>query len=147
MIYEVPRLCGDVYVGETKRSLEIWLKEHHGAAERGELEKSALAEHAWEAGHVIVWELARVVEMVKNTTHHSWKLCRSGRGHHTTINSQHLINRDAGVCNYQNSGVQLSEQWCAIVRTVVSILGVYRFSSLKAKSETVCRNGLLTLLC
>ena len=101
VVYEVPCICGDVYVGETKRSLETRLKQHRRAAERGE--KSALVEHAWEAGHVIEWESARVIETVKNTAHRKFMEAL----HIKRRPTQCMINRDAG------GGVQLSEQWLA----------------------------------
>ena len=31
------------------------MKEHHAAARLGQLEKSAVAEHAWQDGHTIDW--------------------------------------------------------------------------------------------
>ena len=104
VIYEVPCVCGDVYVGETNRSLEVRLKEHR-AAERGELEKSALAELAWEAGHVIEWEAAQVVGMMRNTAHQ--KFMEALRIKQRL--SQCTINRDAN----RDASVQLSEQWLA----------------------------------
>ena len=53
--YEVPCSCGKVYIGETKRTLETRMKEHRAAARLGQLEKSAVAEHAWQDGHTIDW--------------------------------------------------------------------------------------------
>ena len=32
VVYEVPCICGEVYIGETKRRLETHLKEHKDAA-------------------------------------------------------------------------------------------------------------------
>ena len=43
--------CGLAYIGETKRSLETRLKEHQATTRRGETDKSAIAEHAWEKQH------------------------------------------------------------------------------------------------
>ena len=51
VVYEVPCSCGKVYIGETKRTLETRMKEHRAAARLGQLEKSAVAEHAWQDGH------------------------------------------------------------------------------------------------
>ena len=36
--YEIPRNCGQRYIGETKRALGIRLKEHQAATRRGETE-------------------------------------------------------------------------------------------------------------
>ena len=56
VVYRIPRSCGQVYIGETKRRLETRLKEHRDTCERGLMEKSAVAEHAWENHHPIDWE-------------------------------------------------------------------------------------------
>ena len=52
VVYEVPCTCGKVYIGETKRCLEIRLKEHKEACQT---DKSAIAEHAWTEDHPINW--------------------------------------------------------------------------------------------
>ena len=48
--------------GETKQRLETRLKEHRDACERGKMEKSAVAEHAWENHHSIDWEETTVLD-------------------------------------------------------------------------------------
>ena len=53
VVYRIPCSCGQVYIGETKRRLETRLKEHRDACERGMMERSAVAEHAWEHHHPI----------------------------------------------------------------------------------------------
>ena len=40
-----------LYIGETKQRIETRLKEHQDACKRGMIEKSAVAEHAWENHH------------------------------------------------------------------------------------------------
>ena len=42
--------------------LEMRLKEHWDACERGVMEKSAIAEHAWENHHPINWEKTTVLD-------------------------------------------------------------------------------------
>ena len=46
VVYEVPCSCGKLYIGETKRTLEIRKKKQRAAARLEHLEKSAVAEHA-----------------------------------------------------------------------------------------------------
>ena len=46
VVYKIPCSCGKVYIGETIRRLETRLKEHCTACKKGEIEKSAIAEHA-----------------------------------------------------------------------------------------------------
>ena len=62
VVYEVPCSCGKVYIGETKRTLETRMKEHRAAARLGQLEKSAVAEHAWQDGHTIDWSDVRILD-------------------------------------------------------------------------------------
>ena len=47
VVYEIPCMCGKVYIGETKRRLGTRLKEHKDACVKGQTDKSAIAEHAW----------------------------------------------------------------------------------------------------
>ena len=48
VVYQIPCQCGKVYVGETQRRLETWVKEHKDACSKGHAEKSAIAEHTWD---------------------------------------------------------------------------------------------------
>ena len=41
------------------------MKEHRDACQKGALEKSALAEHAWENHHPIKWEEATVIDQAR----------------------------------------------------------------------------------
>ena len=45
VVYQIPCSCGQVYIGETIRQLETRLREHKGTCSKGQLEKSAVAEH------------------------------------------------------------------------------------------------------
>ena len=51
-----------MYIGETKRALEVRIKEHQTATMRGELEKSAVSEHAWNHHHQILWDDIKVLD-------------------------------------------------------------------------------------
>ena len=51
VVYRIPSSCGLAYIGETKRSLKMHLKEHQAVCRQGEMEKSAIAEHAWTKQH------------------------------------------------------------------------------------------------
>ena len=53
-----------IAIGETKRTLETRMKEHHAAARLEQLEKSAVAEHAWLDGHTIDWSDVRILDEV-----------------------------------------------------------------------------------
>ena len=62
VVYQVPCSCGQSYIGKTIRQLESRLKEHKDACNRGLLEKSAIAEHAWRYSHLIEWSDTQVVD-------------------------------------------------------------------------------------
>ena len=61
VVYRVPCGYGMEYIGEAKRTLATRLKEHQSATRRGEVEKSAIAEHAWKAGHPPLWEEVEIL--------------------------------------------------------------------------------------
>ena len=63
VVYEIS--CADCtakYVGQTGRNLSQRVKEHRGATENGQPEKSGIAQHAWEAHHEIAWDNIKVLE-------------------------------------------------------------------------------------
>ena len=61
-VYRIPCSCGQVYIGETRQRLETRLKEHLDACVRGMMEKSAVAEHAWENHHPMHREETTVMD-------------------------------------------------------------------------------------
>ena len=68
-MYEIPSECGKVYVGEIKRRLEIRIKEHKVACERGQTERSAvyIAEHFCGEEHRILWNDTKVIQRASRT--------------------------------------------------------------------------------
>ena len=66
VLYQIPCSCDKAYVGETVRRLETRMMDHRDACQKGALEKSALAEHAWESHHPIKWEETTVVDQARN---------------------------------------------------------------------------------
>ena len=65
VVYQVPCSCSKAFAGETVRRLQTRMKEHWDACKKGALEKSALAEHAWESHHPINWEGITVVDQAR----------------------------------------------------------------------------------
>jgi hypothetical protein len=57
-IYSIPCESGRRYIGETGRPLAMWLSEHWHNLQQGLLEKSKLAQHAYEDGHRVDWDEA-----------------------------------------------------------------------------------------
>jgi hypothetical protein len=59
-VYSICCECGRSYIGEIGRSLAIWLCEHRHNLKEGFLEKSKLAQHAYEKGHRVIWDEASI---------------------------------------------------------------------------------------
>ena len=74
------------------RALETRLKEHQAATRQGELEKSAIAEHAWTEHHCPAWDDVTILEQARNddTLRIKEALCIS------MAEKQMLLNRDRG---------------------------------------------------
>jgi len=62
VVYKIPCSYGKEYIGETKRALGTRLKEHQAASRRGQVKKSAIAEHAWAEHHHLLWEDISILE-------------------------------------------------------------------------------------
>ena len=61
-IYKISCLCGDSYIGETGRPTNTRVKEHKAACRLAHFEKSAVAEHAWQDGHIIEWDQVTILD-------------------------------------------------------------------------------------
>jgi hypothetical protein len=55
------------------KPLEVHIKEHKYNLTQSLLEKSKLAQHAYEEGHKICWEKAKVLQIDPNTTYRKYK--------------------------------------------------------------------------
>ena len=55
----------DFYFGQTDRSIQVRLKEHKRATERGNILESGVAEHAQNTEHRIDWE-AQIIDQDQN---------------------------------------------------------------------------------
>ncbi|KAL1130331.1 hypothetical protein AAG570_013269 [Ranatra chinensis] len=53
-VYEIPRCCGETYIGQTGRLISTRIQEHIRATKNNDM-KSAVAEHSMETGHLIDW--------------------------------------------------------------------------------------------
>ena len=106
VIYKINCACGDTYIGETGRTLEIRVKEHKRACVKADFEKSAVAEHAWLSGHYIDWDNVEVLDQEND-------LCRRKvkEGIEIRLTNKKLrINRD--------EGRDLSPEWFSIVKKI-----------------------------
>ena len=67
VVYHIPCAdCPAAYVGETKRRLGKRIDEHRRAVQKGEVEVSALAEHAWKSDHRVDWEHVSILDSSTN---------------------------------------------------------------------------------
>ena len=68
VVYKVPCDCSKFYIGETKRRLETRIKEHKDACQKGQIDKSAIAEHFCNESeeHRILWSEVEIVEGASN---------------------------------------------------------------------------------
>jgi hypothetical protein len=62
-IYNIPCECGRSYIGKTGRHLAVPLREHGHNLQQGLSEKSKLAQHAYEEGHRVGCDDARILEI------------------------------------------------------------------------------------
>jgi hypothetical protein len=60
-IYSIPCECGRSYTEETERPLAARIRKHRHNLQQGLLEKSKLAQHAYEEGHTVGWDDARTL--------------------------------------------------------------------------------------
>jgi hypothetical protein len=68
----IPCECGGSYVAETGRPLAVRIREHMQNLKQGLLEKSKLAQHAYEEGHRVGWDQASVLE-ISNSRYRKYK--------------------------------------------------------------------------
>jgi hypothetical protein len=61
------------YNGETERPLVVRLREHRHNLQQGLLEKSKLAQNAYEEGHRVDWYEARILEIESNSRYRKYK--------------------------------------------------------------------------
>jgi hypothetical protein len=62
-VYSIPCECGRSYIGETGRPLTVRLRKHRHNLQQGLLEKSKLAQRAYEEGHRVGWDETRILEI------------------------------------------------------------------------------------
>ena len=66
------------------------MKEHEAAMRRGEIEKSAVAEHAWSKYHQPLWDETRILDCASHTT----TLLIKEAMHISLRDPKELLNRD-----------------------------------------------------
>ena len=92
--------CDSTYIGETMRTLDARMKEHRRHTMKGEILKSAVAEHACLLDHAIDWESANVLDY-------------TGDFGQRKITEALRIRRHTGVLMSKDRGWEISETWSA----------------------------------
>jgi hypothetical protein len=72
-IYSIPRECDRSYIRKTSKPLAVWLREHRHNLQQGLLEKSKLVQHAYEEGHGVRRDYARILEIESNSRYRKYK--------------------------------------------------------------------------
>jgi hypothetical protein len=60
-VYSIPCECGQVYIGQTGRSINTRIKEHHRYIRLAHPDKSAVAEHRISQGHLFQLQNTKIV--------------------------------------------------------------------------------------
>jgi hypothetical protein len=72
-VYSILCECGRCYIGETGRPPFVWIREHRHNLKQGLLEKSRLAQHAYEEGHRVSWDEAKILAIEGNIRYRKYK--------------------------------------------------------------------------
>jgi hypothetical protein len=72
-VYSIPCVYDRSYIGQTGRTLALRIREHRHHLKEGLLDKSKLAQHAYEEGHRVGWDEARVLEIDSNSRYRKYK--------------------------------------------------------------------------
>ena len=92
VVYEIPcGECDQVYIGETGRPIGERIKEHQRDVRLSCVDRSAVAEHAWGAGHRPNWDDVRCIDHEPH-----WYTRRVKEAIHIRLRHNN-INRDSGV--------------------------------------------------
>jgi hypothetical protein len=72
-IYSIPCECDRNYISETDRTLAVRLREHRHNLQQGLIEKSKLTQRAYEEGHRVGSDDARILEIENNSRYRQYK--------------------------------------------------------------------------
>ena len=93
VVYQIPCMCGKVYIGETVRRLDTRVNEILEACKRGETSKSAVAEHAWDCQQPIMWNDTTILDRARGQLE-----LRVKEAFHIQLRPNHEhVNRDVGL--------------------------------------------------
>ena len=104
-VYQIPCSCGQVYIGTTKCSIHIRMKEHERHCRLKQPEKSAVAEHALkQAGHEILFQNSNVLDNTSN--------------HHVRLHTEAIeIQKHQQSFNKKEESLKLNKAWLLAVKS------------------------------
>ena len=102
VIYKIPCECGQVYIGETGRSMRERIKEHDRDIQFACTQTSAVSEHPNKTGHIPIWREGKFIDRDPH-----WYTQRVKKAIHIRLHSNN-INRD--------SGIEIPEAWTATIK-------------------------------
>lgn len=101
-IYSIPCECGKYYIGETSRPLNVRIKEHQYLIKTFQIEKSKIAEHAWNNNHKILWNNTKTISKEPKSTRRKIK-----------ETAYILLNRDKCISDFS---IDLNNTWLSTLR-------------------------------
>jgi hypothetical protein len=105
-VYKVTCECGDVYIGQTRRSINTRIKEHKSCLTKLDSVKSAVAKHSIEEDHKIQWGEVDVLHRERNYTKRIILEAIEVRRNNKNFNRE--------------DGFQLSKAWKTLIRNNTS---------------------------
>ena len=94
--------CEASYIGHTSKNLRDRVKQHKSATDKGKINDSAIAEHAWTSHHSIDWDNVKVLDQ------------ESGERHRQIKESLHI--RTRGPQKNRDQGLDISVAYNSIIR-------------------------------
>ena len=105
MVYKVPcQNCQAVYIGETLRLLPTRLQEHQHHTRKGQVQRSAIAEHACSLQHRFNWNGADVIDHELD-----WRLRKLKEALHI------CVEKSKGTVMNTDDGLKVNEVWQAVL--------------------------------
>jgi hypothetical protein len=111
VIYEIKcQSCPQTYIGQTKREVEIRMKEHLADIKHARTDKSAVASHVWlsDGEHIIQKDDIRIIE-------------KEARWYHRNFKEALWIQKTGATAMNQDSGWKINPIWTSLIIPTLNI--------------------------